>query len=173
MGDIYTLEYLWVRKYQCLQNFGVNFSERYHFEFDEESGILSEKNTREANSFIDDVFGTDFEVSALVGNNGAGKTTLLKFIFSLCRGNGGSESGFVAVYRNHKRNKLQVVYKSVTINSMPEGVVFDEANINNDVDYIYYSNCVAKFADEWQGGYNISQARMLLEAEETKRNNED
>ncbi len=71
------LQYIWVDLYKGLNNFECNFTSKYSFSYDKESGNLTCKENKD---YIDDFFGKMFDVTAIVGKNGTGKTTILNCI---------------------------------------------------------------------------------------------
>lgn len=70
------LAYIWIQKYNCLDEIGFDFSDEFNFKFDILKGelIIIEGRRR-----IDNFYGKNISnVSALIGKNGIGKTTLLR-----------------------------------------------------------------------------------------------
>ena len=59
-----------------------NFSSKYKVNYDKNTETLT-INKGDKN-YIDNFFGENIELSAIVGNNGVGKSTLLKRIFTIC-----------------------------------------------------------------------------------------
>ena len=78
------IHYIWFENYSCFQTQGINLSSKYRFKYDPDN----EKVEMEDNSkkFVDDFFGENIDVTAIVGENGTGKTSLLRFILSLSSG---------------------------------------------------------------------------------------
>ena len=79
------LHYIWFKDNNTFFNQGINFSSKYNFSYDSVSGKLKVTGPKN-DKYVDDFFGNNIDVTAIVGQNGAGKTTLLKYIQSL--GNG-------------------------------------------------------------------------------------
>lgn len=79
------LHYVWFKDNNTFFNQGINFSSKYNFSYDSVSGKLKVTGPKN-DKYVDDFFGNNIDVTAIVGQNGAGKTTLLKYIQSL--GNG-------------------------------------------------------------------------------------
>ncbi len=79
-----TIHYIWFKDYRGFKDQGINFSSEYEFKYDPadgEYGSVSFKDNR--SEYIEDFFGKNIDVTAIVGQNGIGKTSLLRFIQSL------------------------------------------------------------------------------------------
>ena len=74
------LIYLYVEEYKNIKNQGFNFSPRFSCSFDKEK---SELKITENQNHIENFFGDNIEVTAIVGENGAGKSSIFKIIFML------------------------------------------------------------------------------------------
>lgn len=72
------IQYIWVEKYKCLEDFETNFSNRVTFHYDKDNNMIEclQKN----NDYIESFAGDRIQLSCLVGRNGAGKTTILRFL---------------------------------------------------------------------------------------------
>lgn len=79
------LHYVWFKDNNTFFNQGINFSSKYNFSYDSVSGKLKVTGPKN-DKYVDDFWGNNIDVTAIVGQNGAGKTTLLKFIQSLGSG---------------------------------------------------------------------------------------
>ncbi len=88
------LVYLWVEEYKNIKRQGFNFSPRFRCEFkakykEDENGnkVLDEENSEliieENDDYIENFFGENINVTAIVGKNGSGKSSVLKLIFLL------------------------------------------------------------------------------------------
>lgn len=89
-----TLQYLWIEKWRNIENTGFNFSDRFSFSYNKE-GKLDYRDNSE--NYVTDVFGTNIDLTAIVGNNGSGKTSLLEFIM-LILGKGEISTNFIVVF---------------------------------------------------------------------------
>jgi len=73
------LVYLWVEKYKNIKEQGFNFSPRFECEFDGENLTI----TPTPEKAIENFFGENINVTAIVGRNGSGKSNILKALVSL------------------------------------------------------------------------------------------
>lgn len=84
MENKITIHYIWFENYKCFHNQGINLFSKYRFEFDPQNEkVYVEDNT---DKFINDFFGENIDVTAIVGENGTGKTSILRFILNLSSG---------------------------------------------------------------------------------------
>lgn len=85
MKETIRLHYIWFKDYYTFHDQGINLSSKFSFSYNVTSGKL--KVTGPLNEkYVDDFFGNNIDVTAIVGQNGAGKTSLLRFIQSLRSG---------------------------------------------------------------------------------------
>lgn len=78
------LVYIWVEKYNNLENIEINFDTQYAIHYDKEQNIIDvkEKDTKISEGF----FGKNISnITVIVGKNGAGKSTLLRCIMDVLR----------------------------------------------------------------------------------------
>ena len=62
------LIYIWIKDYKNIQNQGFNFSPRWRFDYDVDSGVLDVKDRND--TVIEDVFGERIvNVTAIVGKS--------------------------------------------------------------------------------------------------------
>ena len=71
------LVYLWVKDYKNIHNQGFNFSPRFECKYDD---VKKELTIKENDDYIENFFGENINVTAIVGKNGSGKSTLLTFV---------------------------------------------------------------------------------------------
>lgn len=78
------IHYIWFEDYCNFNNTGLNLSSKYIFTYNpNDNTIIVKENSK---NFIDDFFGKNIALTAIVGQNGVGKTSLLRFIQSLRSG---------------------------------------------------------------------------------------
>lgn len=77
------LIYLWFQNYRCFKNSSISFCDKYLINFDFDNKILSiNKNDK----YVDNFFGENIDIHAIVGKNGAGKTSALERIMKCASG---------------------------------------------------------------------------------------
>ena len=76
------LHYIWFKDYYTFHNQGINFSSKYNFSYNGSSKKLK-VTSHQNEKYVDNFFGNNIDVTAIVGQNGAGKTSLLRFIQGL------------------------------------------------------------------------------------------
>jgi len=69
------LVYLWVEDYKNIHKQGFNFSPRFRCEYNDEKNELT---IDENDDYIENFFGENINVTAIVGKNGSGKSSLLE-----------------------------------------------------------------------------------------------
>ena len=76
------LVYLWIENYKNIKNQGFNFSPRFECEYKDGNLTICDKNKKKCknNEYLENFFGENINVTAIVGENGSGKSNLLKNI---------------------------------------------------------------------------------------------
>jgi len=77
------LVYLWVEEYKNIKNQGFNFSPRFTCHYNEDKNELT---IDENDDYIENFFGDNINVTAIVGKNGSGKSNLIDFLTFLQKG---------------------------------------------------------------------------------------
>lgn len=84
MSNRIKLHYIWIEDYRVFKDQEINFSSEYEFKYDRADGKYGSVSFKDNRSeYIEDFFGKNIDVTAIVGQNGIGKTSLLRFIQSL------------------------------------------------------------------------------------------
>lgn len=168
------IHYIWFENYSCFQTQGINLSSKYRFKYDPDN----EKVEMEDNSkkFVDDFFGENIDVTAIVGENGTGKTSLLRFILSLSSGDY-IERPCVIVYEKNAEfyagryylKDGQIDYKKIEIEEYeaiaPPINQYDRQRFSFgcDIRFIYLSELFSEslFGKTYEGADNLSLASIL------------
>lgn len=139
------LVYLWVEDYKNIHEQGFNFSARFRCEYDEDSKELT---IDENNDYLENFFGENINVTAIVGENGSGKSSILKSIVS-------KQRIFIVVLDK----ELKVYTKNVLINTLLKSERLTSSFFR---DVLYYS-----MDDNYLRKINPSMKHIVLE--ETNR----
>jgi len=106
------LVYLWVEEYKNIKNQGFNFSSKYNCEFKDEyykDGKLKDNCKliiKENDNYIENFFGENINITAIVGKNGSGKSSIFDSITL-------RKKIFILVYDN----ELKIYTRNININS--------------------------------------------------------
>ena len=107
--EIMELVYLWVEEYKNIHKQGFNFSPRFeckfYDEYDEDENLKDNctLEIKENDDYIENFFGENINVTAIVGKNGSGKSTVLELLLEIIVGNSREETSqfkYVLVWNN-------------------------------------------------------------------------
>jgi len=115
------LVYLWVDSYKNIHKQGFNFSPRFRCEYDDETKELT---IDENDDYIENFFGDNINVTAIVGKNGSGKSSVLKFLRLLATSN---QNGLI-VYYNAKEEKFLYQSKGMEVKTDIKRITFTHEN---------------------------------------------
>ena len=101
------LVYLWVEEYKNIKNQGFNFSSRFECEYDGENLKVYDKKKNECknNEYLENFFGENINVTAIVGKNGTGKSSIVKLLYSLYNNSLARDVNCFAIFYDHGQNK--------------------------------------------------------------------
>ena len=102
-GESMELVYLWVEDYKNIKSQGFNFSPKFNCHYDEENNELTiDKN----DDCIENFFGDNINVTAIVGKNGSGKSSLLNCIIEQ------NQSSNIFIFKDEAQDKFLIFYNS-------------------------------------------------------------
>lgn len=78
------IHYIWFENYINFHNQGLNLSSKYIFAYNPDDDTIIVKDNSQ--NYIDNFFGDNITLTAIVGQNGVGKTSILRFIQGLRHG---------------------------------------------------------------------------------------
>lgn len=135
--------YIYIKQYKGISNIGINLSNQFKFQFDENKNELIISNVKH---YIPELFGANItNLTAVIGENGAGKTTVLKYIVEyLSDGiHNHQDNNSIVVYR--KGNQISYfstedisIFLQADISEPKK--VFDTKNIRSSAIAIFLSN---------------------------------
>lgn len=133
------LIYIWLEKYNCLEEFSLGFSSEHIFRFIKESDRdileISKRETDLCNffNFLDKEKNTKIDFFGIVGENGIGKTTITNYIyydiFIECR-------RVYAFYDDINSKIIVDIYESAGENGKRKLDIKNEKDLVVDINYI-------------------------------------
>lgn len=134
------LVYLWVDDYKNIQKQGFNFSPRFTCKY--EDGELTIDENKE---HVEDFFGKNINVTAIVGENGSGKSSIIEFLAEIFRIEYNKNRNLI-VDNEHTYNFYLVfkikdkTYEIKRISNIDKHSFQEDEKIENILDYHIYSN---------------------------------
>lgn len=168
--------YIWIEQYGCFSNNEFNFSSKYNFHYNNRTGELSFKN--QSKDYVENFFGSQIELTAIVGENGVGKTTLMEFIMTLSKNNliqtkciiiceqiNTEKAELIAYYTDNIECNCSCSYVSLKSINNTHGYRFPESN---SLRMIYYTNCFnfRQYRTSYGNSINLSTASCYWSAYE-------
>jgi len=98
------LVYLWIEDYKNIKKQGFNFSPKFECSYDEKTNEL----TINEKEYLENFFGKNINVTAIVGENGSGKSNLLESLLCIISENGIPWDNYkiTAIFYNELENKF-------------------------------------------------------------------
>lgn len=172
------LHYIWFKDYFGFHDQGINLSTKYKFFYDSNKNSVNMSDNNK-DDYIDDFFGSNIDVTAIVGQNGVGKTSLLRFILGLRSGEPietecvivcekGSKFWAFRFYKGNKQFNFEVLnikgIKNIGSSSdMPEHMDKQIFPFADDVRLIYLTEMfnMSQYEASYSGGDDLSFAAVL------------
>ena len=104
------LVYLWVEEYKNIKNQGFNFSPRFECEFKDGNLTICDKKRKECknNDYLENFFGENINITAIVGENGSGKSSIISYIMQiLYKLKERNQKNYIFVYSKNSENYYQ------------------------------------------------------------------
>ncbi len=169
------LVYLWVDNYKNISNQGFNFSPRFECEFKDGKLIISDKKKKECkdNEYLENFFGKNINITAIVGENGSGKSSVLEILAEIFRIEFNKNKNVIVDY-THTFNFFLTfkikdkTYEIKSIDRHDSNNFSTDERIENMLDYHVYSNdkdIENKFLFD-----NISISQMLVYDDSQNKN---
>ena len=130
------LVYLWVDEYKNIDKQGFDFSPKFNCNYDPDTNELT---IVENDNYIDNFFGENINVMAIVGKNGSGKSSILEIFANLILQTNIENSIILSIYKNKKLIFITNI-KSLNINYSDEYEIKSIHDINDyNIFSVYYS----------------------------------
>lgn len=174
------LHYIWFKDYLCFHNQGINLSAKYKFFYDDEADCIKKIETKK-DEYIENFFGDNIDVTAIVGQNGIGKTSLLRFIQSLRNGDIIEKECVIVCEKESKIwagkyywENNQISFKPLFVNGLTESECSLDTSENQrfpfgeDIRFIYLTEMfnMSQYTSSLMGGDDLSFAAVLYKQTE-------
>ncbi|MDY0052579.1 MAG: AAA family ATPase [Aliarcobacter sp.] len=105
------LVYLWVEEYKNIRNQGFNFSPRFECEYDGENLKVCDKKKNECknNEYLENFFGKNTNVTAIVGENGSGKSGIIELLLEIITFNKNIETKYILIFDNNYFTNIETI----------------------------------------------------------------
>ena len=182
LRPVIKIHYIWFKDYYTFHNQGINFSNKYVFSYDPKIGEYGELSLKKGNDgYIENFFGKNIDLTAIVGQNGTGKTTLLRFFLKLSSGDVidtdcvivcEKDSKFWGARYFIKNNKAQCAPLNIIgINNLiykPSPHEQQRFPFRSDIRFVYLTEMfnMSQYSSEIAGTDDLSFASVLYEQTE-------
>lgn len=166
--------YIWIEQYGCFTNNEFNFTNKYDFHYDNKGGKLEFNG--HSKDYVENFFGNQIELTAIVGENGVGKTTLMEFIMTLSNGDLIPTNCIIVCEKINKgKRELTAYYTDNIICSLCDLCDYESLSItlklinnhngysfpeSNSLRIVYYTNCFnfSQYHETYGNSINLSTA---------------
>lgn len=124
------LVYLWVEEYKNIRNQGFNFSPRFECEYRDGNLTICDKKKKECkdNEYLENFFGNNINITAIVGENGSGKSSIISYIMQiLYKLKERNQKNYIFVYSKNSEN-----YYQSNIEKLNTKIIRSEEDIKKD-----------------------------------------
>jgi len=150
------LVYLWVEDYKNIKNQGFNFSPRFECSYDEKNQSLT---IDEKDDYLENFFGENINITAIVGENGSGKSSIFKLIMQLIAfktfdnislNNEKNEKSFLIIYNFKKFQKISIKDDIKKIIYNKSLIVINSLHSSNNIDFftVHFNYMLDTFYDD-------------------------
>lgn len=154
------IDYIYIEKYNGIENYNLNFSSEISFSFDKEKNELTAVTKKQ---FIENFYGHNIRnITAIVGENGTGKSSVLDFInYELLfpkKIDTEAANCIISIFDYKKKNRIVVYigYKKENIHFInKENIEIKEFNIQD-------FNKTNADNEKWERGIGILSASKLF-----------
>jgi len=157
------LVYLWVEDYKNIHRQGFNFSPKFNCHYDGETLTIKDNvDEKGKKQYIENFFGDNINVTAIVGKNGSGKSSVLEscllHFFAQLVSNGTDEKDFAILYNNEKNAFYKSSYTEfnikcdLTLEMLPRKTFFNiHYNSSTELMSSYFTNHIFKELQKYDG----------------------
>lgn len=182
MKPVIKIHYIWFKDYYTFHNQGINFSNKYVFSYDPNIGENGKISSNKGNDeYIENFFGKNIDLTAIVGQNGVGKTLLLRFFLKLSAGEIIDADCVIVCEKDSKfwgaryyinNNKAQCVPLNIIgLNNLiykPSPYEQQRFPFRSDIRFVYLTEMfnMSQYSSEIAGTDDLSFASVLYEQTE-------
>jgi len=128
------LVYLWVEDYKNIHRQGFNFSPKFNCHYDGETLTIKDNvDEKDKKQYIENFFGENINVTAIVGKNGSGKSSLLEILEEIDY----SKKHTIMIYKNEDKYYCRYRNNYPNIIFSKDITYINIENLHSNVDDFY------------------------------------